>query len=188
MATTIDGTGIITVGGTSSTQGRVRLAEDTDNGTNYIELTAPASVTSNRTVTFADADGTVITTADVATQANQEAGSSTTTFVSPGRQQYHPSAAKAWVQFQPNGTIERSYNITSITDNGTGNFTANFTTNFSDAKYAVSVTSKSISDVWGQVYNQTVGQTSSQCQLAYVQGSRSLYDPDTGYAIFFGDQ
>jgi hypothetical protein len=60
MPITINGDGLIEVGGTSTTQGRVRLAEDSDNGTNYIELTAPASVTSNRTVTFPDSTGTVV--------------------------------------------------------------------------------------------------------------------------------
>lgn len=56
MAIDINGDGLIQLGGTSTTQGRVRLNEDTDNGTNYVELTAPASVTANRTVTFPDAD------------------------------------------------------------------------------------------------------------------------------------
>jgi len=56
MAVDIDGNGLIALGGTSTTQGRVRLAEDTDNGTNYVELTANAAVTTNRTVTFPDAD------------------------------------------------------------------------------------------------------------------------------------
>jgi hypothetical protein len=51
MAATIDGNGLITLDGTSTTQGRVRLAEDTDNGTNYVELSAPASIASNVTVT-----------------------------------------------------------------------------------------------------------------------------------------
>lgn len=59
MATIIDGNGLVSVEGTSTTQGRVRLFEDTDNGTNYIELTAPASVSSNRTVTFPDDTFTV---------------------------------------------------------------------------------------------------------------------------------
>jgi hypothetical protein len=56
MAVDINGDGLIALGGTSTTQGRVRLAEDTDNGTNYVELTANAAVTTNRTVTFPDAD------------------------------------------------------------------------------------------------------------------------------------
>jgi len=61
MAIDIDGNGLIALGGTSTTQGRVRLAEDTDNGTNYIEITAPASVASNRTLTLPDATGTLPT-------------------------------------------------------------------------------------------------------------------------------
>jgi hypothetical protein len=56
MAVDINGDGLIALGGTSTTQGRLRLAEDTDNGTNYVELTATASVASNRTVTFPDAN------------------------------------------------------------------------------------------------------------------------------------
>lgn len=52
MSTIIDGNGLVSVEGTSTTQGRVRLYEDTDNGTNYIELTAPASVASNVTLTM----------------------------------------------------------------------------------------------------------------------------------------
>jgi hypothetical protein len=56
MAVDINGDGLIALGGTSTTQGRVRLAEDTDNGTNYVELTANAAVTTNRTVTFPDAN------------------------------------------------------------------------------------------------------------------------------------
>lgn len=59
MATIIDGTGIVSVEGTSTTQGRVRLYEDTDNGTNYIELTAPASVSSNTTVTMPSTTSTL---------------------------------------------------------------------------------------------------------------------------------
>jgi len=65
MPVTINGDGLIDVGGTSTTQGRVRLAEDTDNGSNYVELTAPAAVTSNRTITFPDASGTVALGGDV---------------------------------------------------------------------------------------------------------------------------
>ena len=75
MAITINGDGLIEVGGTSTTQGRVRLAEDTDNGANYIELTAPASVASNRTVTFPDATTTVVGTDATQTLTNKTLGS-----------------------------------------------------------------------------------------------------------------
>lgn len=59
MATIINGDGIVSVEGTSSSQGRVRLYEDTDNGTNYIELTAPASVSSNTTLTMPSGNATI---------------------------------------------------------------------------------------------------------------------------------
>lgn len=58
MPVTINGDGIVTAEGTSTTQGRLRLGEDTDNGTNYVELQAPASVASNVTFTLPSADGT----------------------------------------------------------------------------------------------------------------------------------
>jgi hypothetical protein len=46
--------------------------------------------------------------------------------------------AKAWVNFNGTGTvaIRESYNVASITDNGTGNYNINFTTAMSDANYS----------------------------------------------------
>lgn len=48
-------------------------------------------------------------------------------------------ACKAWVNFNGTGTvaIRAAYNVTSITDNGTGDYTLNFTTALSDANYSV---------------------------------------------------
>ena len=75
----------------------------------------------------------------VATQAEQETATSLLKTVSPGRQQYHPSAAKAWVQFDNvgAGTINASYNITSIVEVGVGVATVNWATNFSSVNYVV---------------------------------------------------
>jgi hypothetical protein len=46
-------------------------------------------------------------------------------------------SAKAWVNFNGVGTvaIRSSYNVSSITDNGTGLFTVNFTNAFADNNY-----------------------------------------------------
>ena len=51
--------------------------------------------------------------------------------------------ALAWVNFNGTGTvaIRSSYNVSSITDNGTGDYTVNFATALSDANYAYGVTS-----------------------------------------------
>jgi hypothetical protein len=50
---------VVNATGTSSSAGVVRLYEDTDNGTNYVELKAPASLIANRSFVLPDADGTV---------------------------------------------------------------------------------------------------------------------------------
>jgi hypothetical protein len=51
-------------------------------------------------------------------------------------------SAKAWVNFNGTGTvaIRDSFNVSSITDNGTGDYTINFTTAMPNANYSVVVT------------------------------------------------
>jgi hypothetical protein len=48
-------------------------------------------------------------------------------------------SAKAWVNFNGTGTvaIRASYNVSSITDNGTGDYTVNFTNALPDANYSL---------------------------------------------------
>lgn len=51
-------------------------------------------------------------------------------------------SAKAWVNFNGTGTvaIRRAFNVSSITDNGTGDYTVNFTNAMSDANYSAVAT------------------------------------------------
>ena len=72
-------------------------------------------------------------TAVAASQSDQETGTSTTVFVSPGRQQFHSSAAKFWCRGTTISTtsITNSFNVTSLTDLGTGNTAFTLTTVFS---------------------------------------------------------
>jgi hypothetical protein len=53
--------------------------------------------------------------------------------------------AKAWVNFNGTGTvaIRASFNVSSITDNGTGDYVINFTTAIVDANYAALYTNNS---------------------------------------------
>jgi len=55
--------------------------------------------------------------------------------------QIYNGAAKAWVNFNGTGTvaIRAQFNVSSITDNGTGDYTVNFTTALADANYAFTV-------------------------------------------------
>ncbi len=90
-------------------------------------------------VTIFKADGTAVVPTTAATQAEQETATSLLVPVTPGRQQFHPSAVKSWVRFSSNGAIAGSYNTTSITDNGAGDWTWNITTAFSNANAVCAV-------------------------------------------------
>lgn len=128
-------------------------------------------------------------TAGAATQAEQETGASTTTFTSPGRQHFHPSAAKAWANFTAAVVNNGSYNITSITDSGTGNWRVAFTVAFSSANYAVLATPYTSSDNFGLSYNSGGGQVAEAVQIACVNsGTNALTDPDVMMFAAFGDQ
>jgi hypothetical protein len=48
----------LTVPGTASSTGAIRLAEDTDNGTNYVAFAAPSSISADVTWTLPASDGT----------------------------------------------------------------------------------------------------------------------------------
>lgn len=57
---TFDGNGI-----TLNDENEIRFSEASSNGTNYVTIKAPASVTSNRTITLPDATGTLATTTNI---------------------------------------------------------------------------------------------------------------------------
>ena len=58
LATTVVAAPTIRATGTSSSEGKLELYEDTDNGTNYVAIKAPAAIASNVTWTLPNADGT----------------------------------------------------------------------------------------------------------------------------------
>ena len=66
-------------------------------------------------------------------------GSNGVTYPDGTSQASGSQACKAWVNFNGTGTvaIRAAYNVSSITDNGTGDYTVNFTTALADANYSV---------------------------------------------------
>ena len=70
-------------------------------------------------------------TVSAASEAQQVAGSVTTGFTSPGRQQFHDSAAKAWCYINLDGTLRAgNYGVSSIEAPATGSRVVNFSTAF----------------------------------------------------------
>lgn len=130
-----------------------------------------------------------------ATQAQQEAGTVITNFVTPGRQQYHDSAAKAWSAITysagvPSSPGNDSFNISSIGDTGTGIATFNFTTAFSSANYvhAGMCQKTAVNDAIFPALRRTTDPTTTACAVSWVNNDASAGDPNYASGIFFGDQ
>jgi len=98
---------------------------------------------------------------------------------------------KAWVSFVGTGTvsIRDSYNVTSITDRGTGKYTVNLTTAMSNANYAVVATAqKGTTDdgyIMGGVGSN--GYTSSAIQLTFQIGGAGPDDVPVASAAVFSN-
>jgi hypothetical protein len=76
MAITLDGsTNNIAIGANATGSSFLRLYEDTDNGSNYIDLIAPSSVGSNRVLTLPDSTTTIVGTDAAQTLTNKTLGS-----------------------------------------------------------------------------------------------------------------
>ena len=121
----------------------------------------------------------------VATQAQMEAASSVKEVVTPGRQQYHPGAAKAWASW--NGaatsvTAGSSYNVTQIVRAAAGIYTITYTTPFSGNQYAV-VSNASV----GYISNFRSASAASVTILSFDNAGST---GDSTYICFeaFGDQ
>lgn len=131
------------------------------------------------------ASDTVVGNIEIAIQSEMEAGSDTGRAVTPGRQHFHPSAAKVWCQWSDTSTINSSYNVTSITDTGAGDWTVNFTTAFSGALYTPLVTLDiSATTTMGGATRLS----SSACQVLSKNTTGTLTDSTHESFAAFGDQ
>ena len=80
--------------------------------------------------------------------------------------------AKAWVNFNGTGTvaIRRAFNVSSITDEGTGQYSVNFTTAMPDADYAFNVSTN------GTEYGSlTVSPSTTSLRRYFTNSAGSAY-------------
>ena len=81
---------------------------------------------------------------------------------------------RAWVNFNGTGTvaIRAAYNVSSITDNGTGDYTVNFATAMPDANYCfVGAGGKLITNSISDISLSRVNESSSNIRVETVRGS-----------------
>lgn len=140
------------------------------------------------------ADDTTVGGVEIATQAEMEAATATTPAVTPGRAQYHPGVAKAWVYITTSGgtvTVAASHNVSSVTDNAAGDYTTNFTTAFSTANYVSAAMVKRDTGQTNRLLANTKGDT-AQTETAHrwqvTANDISLADPPAASVVYFGDQ
>ena len=104
-------------------------------------------------------------------------------------------SGKAWINMNGTGTIaiRDSYNIASITDNGTGDHTQTFTSAFTNNDYApAAVTQDDESDTsnfttsYPAIYRSTTGLATSAMRLGTGSGS-TRYDITGIFASVHGD-
>jgi hypothetical protein len=89
---------------------------------------------------------------------------------------------KAWVNFNGTGVvaIRASYNVSSITDNGTGAYAVNFTNAMVDANYVISNT---VTRHNGQINGES--STSTSAKVGARTNNDAAYDPSiVSVAIF----
>lgn len=134
-----------------------------------------------------------------ATQAEMEAASSTSVYVSPGREKYHPGVAKAWACITWSGatpSLSAGYGVASITDVSIGRVRLTFSTAFSSANYAVQATverpTTSHTDN-NDKYHPSVrfgSRTTTTVDIEIWDGSDTadFVDPAAVFVTVFGDQ
>jgi hypothetical protein len=110
---------------------------------------------------------------------------STATGVSIGTAGYFSSQlAKAWVKFNGTGTVAivSSYNVSSITDNGTGNYTVNYSTALSTIPSVVASTSNEIVNTNSGV-NVNTG-TTSNVNLRCIENGINTDKSEVSVTVF----
>lgn len=117
-------------------------------------------------------------------------GASTSKVVQPGTQQYHPSAAKAWVRFHWTGAaivVDSTYGVSSVSRNATGVYVVNFSPVFANAVY-VSIANAQRNTTQGGYMVTPAIVSNTQCVLVVYDATGTAIDPAFVTAVFFGDQ
>ena len=120
-----------------------------------------------------------MSTLKVNTIQNTSGGSSSTP------EQIETGRAKAWIRFdQSANSIQASYNVSSISDEGSSRTDINFTTSFSDANYAFAGMCSNDNNMLA-IATDTQDPAADQVRIRVADAGNSLQDStNIGLVIF----
>lgn len=122
----------------------------------------------------------------IASQSEQETGTTDTSLVSPANQHFHNSAAKAWVMFiSTAGTIQASYNVSGVDRNATGDYDVNYTDAFISANH-VTIASVSQSASPRLMIGVTRNTTADNFNCWSISSAPALTDATRGFVVCYG--
>jgi hypothetical protein len=160
-----------------------KMANQTITATQIANATITATQIANDTITF-----TQINNSFTATKSQQQSASSSSVYVSPARQQDHPSAAKASVLFDgTNGSILVSYGVSNVNRVSAGKYRITFTTPFTFNNYVTSITPEDTSVRLSQV-DTSFTSTATQIQIITYSSAFSNSDSSFVSCVFYGTQ
>lgn len=166
-----------------------------DIGTGGLQTVLGTVTSGNVDAVVSAASDTVAGKIEIAIQSEMETGTDVVRAVTPGRQHFHQSAAKFWLKAGITGNLLASYNITSVSDTGTGVMGVTIGTDISSANYAVSVSVEATTTTWAvanarecHIRSATLASTgfSVDC-IDNTVTTNAVRDPTTWHCIGFGD-
>ena len=120
-------------------------------------------------------------------QDSSASNASTTEQIFQGR-------AKVWINFDGTGTVSTrdSFNVSSLTDNGTGDYTISFTTAMANTNYAVATTQPAQHNftqaILGVEQDHTNAFATGSIRVQSVKtGNNSAVDRDVQCVVIHGD-
>jgi len=154
----------------------------------------PAGVTSIATSGLATG-GTITSTGTItvtaASASNMTTGTSTTTVVVPNVMKNHKGVAKLWCRWNVTAgtpTITESYNVSSLTDTGTGDVLVNFSVTMTSANYAGFTLSTVTTAGTANLLSRFSTTTTTTARVATSDSAGTLTDSVGNHGlIVFGD-
>ena len=192
----VPGTDVADVGDVTAsglTMAAARLLGRASSGTGALEeIDLGAEFTlSNSSLSIAASSDALAGIIEIAIQSELETGTDTGRAVTPGRQHFHPSAAKAWWRYDQTGTaaVVSSYNVNSITDDATGEYIVVIETDMSGTIYTAVVHSDQALAATGEAPTTADihAIAAGTLEVHTKNTSSSLVDCDWNTGVIFGD-